>query len=197
MAGCEPVEIIAALKTRGLWDGKQPPSSDEHAHPRSTAGQNDTRMRTLARRIFDEAGAPGGTLAEEYFDYRHIRDPALRCRDIRFHPSCPCEHGRRPAVVVAMRSFASNAVVAIQRIFLTSDARKACRGMMLGPVGGAAVKLQKVTGGELHVAEGLETALSVMAMDRAGPDLGTGIDQRHEDAASVRGHRAIGGLGRP
>jgi putative DNA primase/helicase len=168
MVSCEPVEVIAALKARGLWDGEQQPNRGEPVRLRSTAEQNEIRMRTRARGIFDEAGALGGTLAEEYFDRRHIRDVALRCRDIRFHPSCPCEQGRRPAVVVAMRSFASNAVVAIQRIFLTPDARKACRGMMLGSVGGTAMKLQKVTAGELHVAEGLETALSVMAMDR-GP----------------------------
>jgi putative DNA primase/helicase len=168
LAGCEQAELIAALKERGLWGGEQRPNSGEHVRLRSTAEQNEIRMRTLARRIFDEAGALGGTLAAEYFDRRHIRDIALRCRDIRFHPSCPRERGRCPAVVVAMRSFASNAVVAIQRIFLTPDARKACRGMMLGPVGGAAMKLQKVTDGELHIGEGLETSLSVMAMDR-GP----------------------------
>lgn len=143
LAGCEQADLIGALKARGLWDGEHQPNSGEHVRLRSTAEQNEIRMRTLARRIFDEAGALSGTLAGEYFDRRHIRDVALRCRAIRFHPSCPCEHGRRPAVVVAIRSFASNAVVAIQRIFLTPDARKACRGMMLGPVGGAAMKLQK------------------------------------------------------
>lgn len=168
MVNCEPIEIITALKVRGLWDGEQQPRSGEHVRLRSTAEQNEIRMRALARRIFDEAGALGGTLAEEYFDRRQIRDVALRCGDIRFHPSCPCEHGRRPAVVVAMRSFASNAAVAIQRIFLTPDALKSGRGMMLGPVGGTAMKLDKVTGRELHISEGLESALSVMAMD-GGP----------------------------
>ncbi|WP_442896066.1 toprim domain-containing protein [Bradyrhizobium sp. AZCC 2289] len=38
--------------------------------------------------------------------------------------------------------------------------------MMLGTVSGAAMKLQQIDGRKLNIAEGLETALAVIAMDR-------------------------------
>jgi hypothetical protein len=66
-----------------------------------------------------------------------------------------------------MRSIVTNAVVGIQRIFLTRDAKKD-GAMMLGSAGGAAMKLQHLQDGTLHVCEGLETGLAIIAMDH-GP----------------------------
>jgi hypothetical protein len=66
-----------------------------------------------------------------------------------------------------MRSVATNAVTAIQRLFLTRQGRKDGKGMMLGSVGGAAMKLQSLHH-TLHICEGLETGLGIIAQDRGG-----------------------------
>src|ERR1700746_1076267 len=66
-----------------------------------------------------------------------------------------------------MRSIVTNAVVGIQRIFLTRDAKKD-GARMLGSAGGAAMKLQHLQEGTLHVEAGFETGLAIMTMDQ-GP----------------------------
>jgi putative DNA primase/helicase len=91
---------------------------------------------------------------------------AREIEDIRFHPRCPREKSEQPAVVVAMRSIASNTITAVQRIFLTRQAKKDGKPMMLGSVSGAAMKLQPLDGRKLNIAEGLETALALIALDR-------------------------------
>jgi putative DNA primase/helicase len=164
LAGCEPADIIAVLKARGLWGEGH---SRQHEGSKWTE-QIESPMSEPARRIFAAARGIKGSLAEEYFARRHIREAALASHDVRFHPACPREGERLPAVVIAMRDFGSNAVVGIQRLFLTADAHKSGRGMMLGRAGSAAMKLQRVLSPELHIAEGLETALSVIAMNH-GP----------------------------
>jgi hypothetical protein len=88
--------------------------------------------------------------------------------DIRFHPRCPRERTRGPAVVVAMRHIHSNALCAVQRIYIDASHRKSGTPMMLGSANGCAMKLQQLQDGELHICEGLETGLATIAMDR-GP----------------------------
>ncbi|WP_354256277.1 toprim domain-containing protein [Bradyrhizobium sp. F1.13.3] len=173
LAGCETLDVIAALKARGLWHGEPEGSGalrvSQPAEREASADREQQRMRDRARRIWDETTECDGTMAEDYLDRRQIWTVAKELPGIvRFHPRCPRGHDLAPAIVVAMRGFASNAVQAIQRIFLTPDACKDGHPMMLGPAGGAAMKLQRVHGVELHIAEGLETALSIKAMG-SGP----------------------------
>jgi putative DNA primase/helicase len=179
MAGCEPADIIYALKSRGLWDTDRAimkeSTKTRERQPSPQEIQDKKRehaMRVLARGIFDEAGPIRGSIAERYFESRDVADVARMIDDIRYHPSCPRfsgrQHTRQPAVVAAMRSIETNAMVAIQRIFLTRQGKKDGKGMMLGPAGGAAMKLQCLQNSELHICEGLETGLSVIAMDQ-GP----------------------------
>jgi hypothetical protein len=177
MAGCEPEDIIAVLTSRGLWDTAK---ANERTiklerKPSPHAEQDKKRehaMRTLARGIFDTAKPIRGSLAESYFESRDVADVARMIDDVRYHPGCPrysgAQHKVQPAIVVAMRSITTNAIVAIQRIFLTKQGKKDGKGMMLGPAGGAAMKLQHLQNHELHICEGLETGLSVIAMDH-GP----------------------------
>jgi hypothetical protein len=175
MAGCEPADIIAVLRDRGLWDQA---TSHESTREPERRKENDEekkkehRMRLLARGIFDQAKPIKGSLAELYFESRELHTVARMIDDIRYHPNCPRysrEHCiEQPAVIVAMRSITTNAVVAIQRLFLTKQGRKDGKGMMLGGVSGAAMKLQHLQNHSLHICEGLETGLSIIAQDK-GP----------------------------
>jgi hypothetical protein len=170
MAGCEPADIIGVLRVRGLWDdaGLSGNCWDRKSVSRETlSDQREQRMRVLARCIFDQAGPILGTLAQRYFDSRDLWSVAMEIDDIRFHPRCPREKAEQPAVVIAMRSIRSHAVTAVQRIFLDRQGRKLGKGMMLGSAGGAAMQLQPKIGRTLNIAEGLETALACIAMDRA------------------------------
>jgi hypothetical protein len=166
MAGCEPTDIIAVLKSRGLWEGREqqdhtPKVRDEVSHDT----REQQRLRVLARCIFDEAVPIEGTLAQHYFDSRDLWSVARMIDDVRFHLNCPRERSEQPAVVVAMRNYHSNAITAIQRIFLTRTGRKDGKGMMLGHAGGAGMKLQQLQDHKLHICEGLETGLAVLSMD--------------------------------
>jgi putative DNA primase/helicase len=171
MAGCDPLDIIDVLRSRGLWDdaGITGTGRDRKSVSCETVSQqNEQRMRVLARCIFDDAVPIQGTLAQRYFDSRDLWSVAMEIDDIRFHPRCPREQTEQPAVVIAMRSIRSHAITAIQRIFLTRQARKDGKGMMLGTASGAAMQLLPKIGKTLHIAEGLETTLGVIAMDH-GP----------------------------
>jgi putative DNA primase/helicase len=169
MAGCEPEDIIDVLRVRGLWTSSSTYEPDRDRKPVShetlSADRREQQMRILARCTFDDAVPLSGTLAERYFDSRDLWSVAREIEDIRFHPRCPREKSEQPAVVVAMRSISSNAITAVQRIFLTRQAKKDGTPMMLGSASGAAMKLQPLSHRKLNVAEGLETALAVIAHD--------------------------------
>jgi putative DNA primase/helicase len=170
MAGCEPEDIIGVLRSRGIWTSSDQYEPHRDAKPVSHETLREDRrehmLRTLARCIFDDAMPLQGTLAERYFDGRDLWSVAREISDIRFHPRCVREKAEQPAVVVAMRSITSNAITAVQRIYLTRQAKKDGKPMMLGSVAGAAMKLQPLDSRrKLNVAEGLETALAVIAHD--------------------------------
>jgi hypothetical protein len=173
MAGCDPADIIAVLKARGLWSGDDQQDDSRrlsvHHNPVSQEAQKRDRalkrMREIARNIFAEAAPIEGTLAQRYFEQRDLWSVARMVADIRYHPSCPRAQYRSPAVVMAMRGYDSGVVLAIQRIFLTRAALKDGTPMMLGSPAGAAMQLQRLQDGNLHICEGLENGLSVVAMD--------------------------------
>jgi putative DNA primase/helicase len=184
MAGCEPQDIIAVLRSRGLWQGddRQEPHSQKITSANVSHVSHETmqreraimRMRGIARGIFDTAVAIEGTLAQAYFESRDLWCVVRMIDDIRFHAACPRgsrkdpDYCEQPAVVVAMRSYISNAVTAVQRIFLTRNGRKDGKGMMLGSAGGSGMKLQHLQNGSLHICEGLETGCAIIAQDH-GP----------------------------
>jgi putative DNA primase/helicase len=177
LAGCEPADIIAVLKSRGLWHGdeqqeqhsqKITSANVSHVSHETRAHEQEQRMRVLARCIFDDARPIEGTLAQRYFESRDLWTVARMVDDIRFHPRCPFGAERGMAVVMAMRHVVSNAITAVQRIQLNRQGRKIAKGMMLGTASGAAMKLMQLQDHQLHICEGLETGLAVIAMDR-GP----------------------------
>ena len=98
---------------------------------------------------------PRGTLAERYLNRRKLDlgyDVAAEV--LRWHP-------RIGAVLALFRNIATDEPQAISRTYLDGEARKLGR-KFLGPVGGAAIKLDpdaEVTNG-LHIGEGIETCVA-------------------------------------
>lgn len=173
LSGCEPREVIAALRQRGLWDKGGPKAavvSGAQLYASLSYARALKRNAALAQMIFDDARPITSTIAESYFDRRDLLGAAIRVADIRFHPRCPRGPERLPAVVIAMRSFVDRELRAIQRIYITGrePVQKAGKPMMLGAASGSAMQLHPL-GDEvmLHVAEGLESGLAVWCLDHA------------------------------
>lgn len=129
------------------------------------AGKPD--REAMARRLFEAAAPVAGTPGEGYL--RRARGIALHHfpDDLRFLAMCPRHCEAAPAVVAALRDVKSTRIVGLQRIFIRPDGsgRDGDR-MMIGSAAGAACMVSpndEVTGG-LIVAEGVETALSIMAI---------------------------------
>jgi putative DNA primase/helicase len=114
---------------------------------------------------------PRGTLAERYLASRSLElADDVAGRVLRFHGACPWrlddgEIERRPVMLTAFRSIGSDKVVAVHRTLLSDDGRKLDR-RMLGPVAGAAIKIDDATDIEygLTVCEGFETGLAGRAL---------------------------------
>lgn len=104
-----------------------------------------------------------GTIGAAYLQERRAVDASGLEHVVRFHPSCPWDKGRLPCLVLLIRDVFTDEPCAIHRTALGPDGSKIGR-KMLGPAGRGALKLtpdEDVLGG-LNVAEGLETALSVL-----------------------------------
>jgi hypothetical protein len=112
--------------------------------------------------LWREAVDPRKTLVETYLGSRGLVLPSeIAGSVLRFHDCCPWQRERVPAMVAAFRSIATDELVAVHRTALSADGEKMGR-KMLGPVAGAAIKLdadEAVTTG-LHLGEGVETCLA-------------------------------------
>ncbi|MCV0387404.1 MAG: toprim domain-containing protein [Nitrobacter sp.] len=117
--------------------------------------------------LWNAARDPHGTLAERYLASRRLdlgNDVANRV--VRFAPECPWRNDagtfdRRPVMLTAFRTIVGDRLVAVHRTLLSDDGRKLDR-RMLGPVAGAAIKVDADENVEqgLAIAEGFETALA-------------------------------------
>jgi putative DNA primase/helicase len=166
-AGCDQKRVIAVLRSRRLWE--------ENGHrrftrpaPRVTGNdrpdRDDANRIEAALAIWQSAAPAGGTPVETYLISRglHISPPAT----LRFHAGLKHPSGGIwPAMVALVTRGKDDTPLAIHRTFLAHD--DACKApvdpakMMLGPCRGGAVRLGPI-GDRLMVAEGIETALSVM-----------------------------------
>jgi len=92
--------------------------------------------------LWKEARDPRGTVVETYLRGRGLELPDdIAGRVVRYHPYCPFGPGvRKPCMIAAFRSIADDKLVAIQRTALTLEGEKIGR-MMMGPVAGAAIKI--------------------------------------------------------
>ena len=162
--GCNFDDIVAALRDRGIVEGTGrtfPPNPAEAAR-REAAERADREKRIAqARATLAETLPIKGTLAEAYLRRRAIAGPLPP--SLRFHPRAWHASAKRlPAMVAAVVDLRGD-VVACHRTYLAEPGIKALIDpprAMLGPVGGAAVRLSDGTG-PLVIAEGIETALSL------------------------------------
>ena len=181
-AGCDPLDIIAALRSRGLWDGSGRDDDiriglDELRRRKTTPATDPNRHKVLALRIWGEATDPTGTPAHAYLKCRGLELPTSATMGlIRYHARCPKggSGATAPALIALMCNVETFEPQAIQRLFLEVDeltgfVRKTS-AMMLGSVGGAAMMISQREETfwqhchmcpRLHVCEGLETGLAL------------------------------------
>ncbi len=127
--------------------------------------------RRLARAIWDEATDPIGSPVERYLGTRGVFLPDADV--IRFHPRCPREGGTLPAMVALMTEPSTDEFRGVHRTFLRSDGSGKADvdkpRMMVGSAGTVQLVDLHEIGAGLGLAEGIETALSVMQAIGWGP----------------------------
>jgi putative DNA primase/helicase len=166
-AGCDQEQVIAALRSRGLWMENSPRRLTRSA-PRVAAddrSDSDDAKRTEGALVIWQSAMPAaGTLAETYFASRRLHlspPPTLRFHAGLKHPS----GGIWPAMVALVTRGLDGIPLAIHRTFLARDGGGKApvdpQKMMLGPCRGGAVRLAD-PGDVLMIGEGIETSLAAM-----------------------------------
>jgi hypothetical protein len=162
-ASCRNREAIAAA----LGSPQRAPTPV----PQQSAKDEQARI-ARAERLWLGRQALLHTLAETYLETRGIAH-LVGCIDLGFHPSCPHPRStlerpvRLPALVAAVRDV-DGRFVGVHRTYLRRDGSAKAdiepAKASLGLVSGGAVRLasieQVLEGGELVVAEGIETTAS-------------------------------------
>lgn len=126
---------------------------------------SDPDKLAFIRKLWTGAQPAQGTVVERYLAGRGLQ--GLHIADLRFLPVCRhTPTGQNyPAMVAAVRRGPANEVVAVHRTFLKQDGSGKIdhpqARMMLGDATGGAVQLAQA-GEQLALAEGIETALSVL-----------------------------------
>lgn len=143
-------------------------SRERERAPRSRPVAPAPADRTAAAiALWKSAADPRGTRVERYLAHRGLVLPDdVAGRVARYHDACPWRAAdgsieRRPAMLTAFRSIVDDRLVAVHRTLLSEDGRKLDR-RMLGPVGGAAIKIDGDQDVEqsLTICEGFETGLA-------------------------------------
>jgi hypothetical protein len=166
-AGCEQADLIAVLRSRGLWEEKgyrrDRITRRQAGRPADVVPGSDSRV-DAALAIWNAAGPTQGTPVETYLVARGlhlIAPPTLRFHAGLKHPA----GGIWPAMVALVTRGSDDTPLAIHRTFLARDGSGKApvdpQKMMLGPCSGGAVRLGP-SGDRLMIAEGIETALSAM-----------------------------------
>jgi hypothetical protein len=168
-ACCNQLQVIAAIRARGLWERRNSRHGRRNGHhPHQTGGsrldRDDFERTELALRIWRATTTALGTPVETYLQWRGIHLPptaALRFHFNLKHPS----GGYWPVMVALVTNGADGTPIAIHRTYLARDglgkAAVDSQKMMLGPCRGGAVRLA-VSGNVLMIGEGIETCLAAM-----------------------------------
>lgn len=159
-AGCDPRDVLAELRSRGLLDDRH---RDHRQHCRHERLEQPPEPDPEALAIWRAAKPVAGTVAETY----------LRSRGITIPPPATLRAGvvthlgrfQFPALVAAVQRPTDRTVVATQRTTLRQDGTRkapiATPRITTGTLGGGAVRLAPA-GEVLGIAEGVETGLSAM-----------------------------------
>jgi putative DNA primase/helicase len=167
-AGCGQQQVIAALKSRGIWLGAdRRHGAPFHRRPPTAAKEDfddDAKRTKAALRMWVATVPAEGTVVEAYLGSRGILMPVPAT--LRFHPAIRHPGGGLwPAMVALVTRGMDGIPLAIHRTFLAQDGHgKAAvepQKMMLGPCRGGAVRLGEADR-RVMVAEGIETALAAM-----------------------------------
>lgn len=170
-AGCSFLDVLAALRDRGLvdrHDRPQPPDPSEIARRRAEDEAEAVKREKQALAVWSEALPVHGTIAESYLRGRGITCPLSD--SLRFHPACWHASAKRlPALVARVDGLPR---LAVHRTYLRQDGTGKADvdppKAMLGSALGGAVRLTDGQG-PLVVAEGIETALSLPSGLLRGP----------------------------
>lgn len=166
-AGCDQRDVIAALKARGLWDGKErsslpKPSRRKVSSPRPDPSQAERSAVALS--IWQSTIPAEGTPVEAYLASRGLTcslPPSLRFHSGLKHPSGEIW----PCMVALVTRGADETPLAIHRTFLARDGQGKApvepAKMMLGPCRAGAVRLGDPSD-VLMIGEGIETCLAAM-----------------------------------
>lgn len=158
-AGCEFEDVAAALRDRGLSETVMLPHRNYKAEQAAAQRKRIMQAEQLAR----ETVPIIGTIAETYLRGRGITCPIpVDC--LRFHPACWHPTGKHlPAMVARVKGSDG---YALHRTYLKHDGSGKADveppKAMLGTCAGGAVRLLEADG-PLVVAEGIETALSLVS----------------------------------
>jgi hypothetical protein len=166
-AGCDGCAVLAALRGLGLLQGARAyhPDPAEEVRRAARERREAARRARQARECWEASVSAKGTLAERYLRARAYDGPIPGT--LRFNAECWHQSGRHlPAMVAAVER--GGELVAVHRTYLAEPGQKANIDFpkaALGPVGGGAVRLSAGVG-RLVIAEGIETALSLLDLMR-------------------------------
>ena len=170
-SGGDLISLYAAIHSLSQSEAKRELEGKNHSRvfgiPKAPKVTKDDSARNLlyAAKIWYSSSSAQGTLVEAYLQSRNIRIPPPE--NLRFNPNLCHSPSKEelPAMVSAVRHGISGNLMGIHRTWLKRDGSGKAdikfNKMMLGPVDGGAVQLSSVAP-EMIVAEGIETALSVM-----------------------------------
>jgi hypothetical protein len=160
-AGCDSVDVLRALNTKGLNIDYTPLSTCNHVN------QSDDFKEQYIDKILGEVKPIKGTIAEHYIrNERYISCEIPRT--IMFHPNLKHSPTQSfyPAMVSIIQEINDDKVIGIHRTYLTKEGKKAKienNKMIFGKANGGGVVLNESNHKTkaLVVGEGIETALSL------------------------------------
>jgi putative DNA primase/helicase len=159
-AGCDPRDVLAELRRRGLIAGGGSASSD--TRPAGGDGDDAARRIALARRIWGWAGDATGSPVVRYLAGRGITIPPPA--SLRWAPSLRRPDGTCGPAMVARIDDLAGQLIGVHRTWLNrgpDGTWRRCDRAMLGRAAGGAVRLAPAAE-TLLVAEGIETAMAAM-----------------------------------
>jgi len=167
-SGCSQAQVIAALRSLGLWEGAVRHRGSLMDQPLRQSANNrpecaDERI-VAALRIWQSTKTGSDTLVEKYLISRGLDIPLPP--SLRFHTALKHPSGNMwPGMVALVTRGTDDAPLAVHRTFLASNgvgkAPVEPQKMMLGPCRGGVVRLAPLRD-VVMIGEGIETCLAAM-----------------------------------